>query len=180
MINDDLGEHLLILNKQGDIYRALGQDDQPLEVPPPGQPEAREKKRVQEVNTDGRSESRDATLLQDDQPPLGVHQEGQVLAQVAPQETGDGAAHSHQVGVLLEPVYHLGIIIIERFQSLFGKINDPAGKEHDQGENQEHECGEGILVLVLYVFEMFEDLPAEIQHYEQAQDEGCTVDPTEN
>ena len=48
MINDDLGEYMLVLDKKGQIDRALSQDDEPLEVPPFGQPESREKNSVQD------------------------------------------------------------------------------------------------------------------------------------
>ena len=70
-------------------------------------------------------------------------------------------------------------MIIDCYQSLFNQVTDSVEKEHDQGESEEHKCSDRIHVLILDMPEVLVRLHTKINHYEQAQDEGRTLYPTE-
>jgi hypothetical protein len=71
-------------------------------------------------------------------------------------------------------------MVIDCYQSLFGKVTDSAEKEHDQGESEEHESCDWIHILVLDVPVVLLGLHTKIEHYYEAQDEGRTLDATES
>ena len=71
-------------------------------------------------------------------------------------------------------------MVIDCYQSLFGKVTDSAQKEHDQGDSEEHESGDWIHILVLDVPVVLVGLHTEIEHYSEAQDESRTLDATES